>query len=71
MHTIDEQIQLLCKNCRKSLKNVEVSKSLDLNKKKRQCDISNSMNREQVAYSWIVEKIGCNLPWSNFKIGMY
>ena len=34
MHTIDEQIQLLCKNCRKSLKNVEVSKSLDLNKKK-------------------------------------
>ena len=54
-----------------SLRNVEVSKSLDLNKKSRQCDISNSMSRERMAYSWIVEKIGCNLPWSNFKIGKH
>ena len=53
-----------------SLRNVEVSKNLDLNRKIRQCDISNSMSSEHAAYSWIVEKIGCNLPWSNFKIGM-
>ena len=28
------------------------------------------MNREHVEYGWIVEKIGCNLPWSNYKTGI-
>ena len=54
---------------RVTFRNVELSKNLAISKSWRPCVESNSKSIDNVAYSWIAEKIKCNLPWSNIKIG--